>query len=242
MQQQPESMMVRLGRFFFLRRNILFPLILFVLFGAFAPVQSAGGYEQTLDIGGLVVIDVGLAIRFAVIGFTPVGRQGANKRVSANVLRTSGLFAVCRNPLYVGNLLIAGGLFLVHGALVVIVLGLATTLFIYNSIIANEESFLSEKFGDQYSAYMASTNRWVPNFGKLRGAMMGESMNIRQAAQLEYTVGTAVALALTIELWYEAGWTQLPTLGVAILWLGALYLGIGKCLVRLSKESGLPSN
>ena len=57
----------------------------------------------------------GLAVRGVVIGLAYIKRGGLNKKVYAANLVTEGMFSVCRNPLYVGNMLIYTGEFLMFG-------------------------------------------------------------------------------------------------------------------------------
>ena len=70
------------------------------------------------------------------------------------------MFGVCRNPLYVGNMLVYSGLFLFHGNPLVVVVGCLVFAFIYQSIIYAEEEFLADKFGQGYRDYCRNVPRW----------------------------------------------------------------------------------
>ena len=100
------------GDFFFRHRNTLFPLVLAALCVVFPPRLAGGSleFDRWLDLAGLAVVLAGQALRAAVIGFAYIKRGGRNKRVHAASLVTTGLFGVCRNPLYLGNLLIVGSI------------------------------------------------------------------------------------------------------------------------------------
>ena len=137
------SLIIAMGRFFFYHRNWVFPIL---IIGLFAMVRPA---EQLFwrDLLAALLLVCGLVIRFLVLAVTPVKRDGEGKRVNAEELRTSGMFAACRNPLYVGNMLIALGYFVLHGDLSIIVIGTVLTAAIYQAIIANEENFLTGRFG-----------------------------------------------------------------------------------------------
>src|SRR4029078_8211515 len=81
------------------------------------------------DALGLLLILLGQGLRAAVIGFATINRGGQNRLIHADDLVTDGLFAHSRNPLYVGNVLILSGLFLVHGTPWVVGLGIGFFCF-----------------------------------------------------------------------------------------------------------------
>lgn len=195
--------LVAVGRFLFYHRNWLFPLLIAVLFLGMSP-REPGALECWLDLVGVAAVLAGLSLRFLVIAATPVRRDGRDKRVDAAELRTSGLFSVCRNPLYVGNFLMALGFFLVHGAWPVILAGAILTWALYQAIIANEETFLRGRFGDAYTAYMASTNRWLPDPRRLGPALAGMRLDIGKGLRVERTVVLIGAVVLAAAFWYEA--------------------------------------
>jgi hypothetical protein len=90
-----------------------------------------------------------------------VPRAGRAGRVHADELVQEGLFAQCRNPLYVGNFLVLLGLFAILNSWAGWVLGVPATLFTYLAIVAAEEKFLAGRFGAEYDDYC----RRVPRFG-----------------------------------------------------------------------------
>jgi len=75
-------------------------------------------------------------------------------------LKTSGLYGVSRNPMYLGfNLLtIASMLYSLH--ILVAVLG-AYSMVIYHMIILGEERFLENRFGSTYTKYKEDVRRYL---------------------------------------------------------------------------------
>lgn len=216
--------MIALGRLVFYHRNWLFLALFVAVFVAYPPLAPGPG-ETMLDyLGGLAIV-TGLAVRALVIGVTPVPREGTAKRVDADALKTEGLFAVCRNPLYVGNVLISSGVFLIHGRLLAIVLGIALTIFLYQAIIANEENFLKGKFGAAYERYMSEVNRWRPDLPRLAGALRAMHFNLGYWLSIEWTVIFMAALVSGSALWLEATSTWPPGHVLVIYTLG-LVLGL----------------
>ena len=134
----------------------------------------------------------GEALRIGVVGLKYIRRGGLEKKVYADDLVTGGFFTVCRNPLYVGNILISVGALLIHAQPVLMVGGIAPTLFIYVAIVATEENFLRNKFGASYEAYCADVNRWLPNLARLPAASAGMAFNLRRVVAKEYPTAAGV--------------------------------------------------
>lgn len=180
--------LVRYGNFLFRYRDAVFPVALVALFFAFRPAYPRGSerLDDLLDAAGVLVALAGQALRVAVIGYRYVVRGGRNRRVYAEDLVTTGFFAHARNPLYLGNLLILVGLFLIHGNPWVVALGLPFFTLGYVAIVAAEEAFLRDKFGAAYDAYARDVPRWLPRFRGLRASLAGIEFNWRRVVLKEY--------------------------------------------------------
>lgn len=192
---------VRIGDFFFRYRNVAFPVVLLALFLAFRPAGSYFGevrLEHWTDWLAVAITIAGLIARAAVIGFAYIKRGGLNKRVYADGLVTEGIFGVCRNPLYLGNMLIYAGVFLMHGHPLVVVLGIVSYFLIYQSIIAAEEFFLRDKFGQAYVDYCRTVPRWLPGLSGLKASTRGMSFNFRRVLVKDYTTMANAAMALLL--------------------------------------------
>ena len=194
---------IKIGNFFFKYRNKVFPLIIAALFLIMPPPTSlfeSEGLERVKDILACLIAVSGLVIRGTVIGFAYIKRGGRNKQVYADNLVKEGMFSICRNPLYFGNMLIYSGVFLMHGALPVILPGIAIFYFIYICIIAAEEQYLRNKFGAEYDVYEATTNRWIINFTKFRTATSGMYFNYKKVILKDYpTIFTTLLILVIIE-------------------------------------------
>jgi len=202
-----------IGDFFFKYRNKIFPVILIGLFVGFKPTDNSfpglpAGFNT--DWLAIVITASGLACRAIVIGFAYIKRGGLKKQVYAEHLVTTGFFGVCRNPLYIGNMLIYAGVFLMHGNPYVVVFGTASYYIIYESIIAAEEYFLRGEFGDEYAAYCRDVPRWLPKFSRFKHATEGMRFNIRRVIIKDYpTIANAVIALMGLEL-YEAWYFRTP--------------------------------
>jgi protein-S-isoprenylcysteine O-methyltransferase Ste14 len=168
--------MIAIGNFFFRYRNFLFLFLYLALFIPSAPLFSetvfGAGYYWWPVIIGLFITVSGQLIRGATIGLAYIIRGGKDGKVYAEELVTTGIFNHCRNPLYVGNILMLCGVGVLSNSLLYVAVFIPFFLFVYQAIVLAEENFLRGKFGEKYNHYTQSVNRWVPN---LRG--IGQTFN-----------------------------------------------------------------
>lgn len=198
---------VRFGDFLFKWRNQLFPVVVLALFLGFRPAITLLGsalLDAIRDGLGLGLVIAGLALRFATIGWAYIKRGGHQKRVHADTLVGEGYFALSRNPLYVGNMAVYAGLFVMHGNPWAMVLGIGGFYLFYRAIIAAEEHFLSGKFGADYAAYCRDVPRWWPDFPRHAEAVQGMRFSLDRSLTKDYTTIANALIALIILRLLEA--------------------------------------
>ena len=241
-QLPPKTSFIRIGDFFFKHRNHIVPVFLVLVFAIFPPPDAYFGHPDWVAIvatAGYVLVAAGLLLRAAVIGFAYIKRGGLNKEVYADTLVTAGFFAVCRNPLYVGNMLVYSGVFLRKGGLVVIIGGPLLFFFLYSAIIAAEEYFLRAKFGPEYEAYCRRAPRWGIRVSRLGAALEGMNFRWRRVISKDYTTFANAALALVvidlIEQLYNHG-TASPVEMLAPYALPLALIGIVVATIRTLKK------
>lgn len=108
---------------------------------------------------GLMVI--GLAILAAGVrnfsrAATPVP---SNQPVRALV--TTGIHGRSRNPMYVGMLLLYAGIGIGARSPWVLILALPLVVILRYRVVAREERYLEQRFGDAYRDYKARVRRWL---------------------------------------------------------------------------------
>lgn len=163
--------MVKIGNFFFHYRNFIFPIFYAALF-----IPSPQIFDNTFTAFwiGLLITAIGQGVRFLTIGLDYIIRGGKDRRVYAEDLVTTGIFAHSRNPMYVGNVLMLWGMGVLANNLLFLVIMGPFFLFIYQSIIRAEENFLENKFGPAFKDYCNDVNRWLPSLKGL-GTTLGDS-------------------------------------------------------------------
>lgn len=153
--------MIRLGNFLFRNRNGIFPLFYLMLF---VPSWEVFSNPVIAMIIGFSITIVGQLVRVVTIGLVYIIRGGKDRRVYAEDLVTTGIFAHCRNPLYVGNILILVGLGIASNSLLFMAVFTPLFLLFWQAIVLAEENYLRNKFGQQYDDYCRRVNRWLISF------------------------------------------------------------------------------
>jgi len=235
--------MVRLGRFMFRYRNGLFPLVFVLAFFAGRPHYPFGrsDVDFLFDLVGMFIALAGQSLRILTIGYEYIVRGGKDHKVYADKLVQGGMFALCRNPLYTGNLLIAFSLALIIHSYGFYLIFIPFILLAYASIVAAEEDYLRTKFGAEYERYCAHVNRWWPRWSGFAASIEGMRFNWKRVLVKEYnTTFVLIAALVGLDLWsdYEStGPSALPSSASVMIgttfWLG-LYAA-----VRALKKSGL---
>jgi len=184
--------MVQIGNFFFKYRNGLFIIFYALLFVPHVPQlftekNFGPNYYWYPIIIGLIITVLGQVTRGATIGLAYIIRGGKNKKVYAEDLVTTGIFAHCRNPLYVGNILMIAGVGILSNSLLYVVIMIPFFLFIWQAIVLAEENFLRNKFGEQFNNYCARVNRWFPNLSGISKTFSGMHFNWKRYVAKEHT-------------------------------------------------------
>ncbi len=108
---------------------------------------------------GMVLSILGLVIYgLALWAMGESWRLGID-REAPGPLVSNGIFALSRNPIYVGLDLVTLGAFFVVGRLVLLVVALAIVALFHRQI-RREESFLRDAYGDQYREYCNRVGRY----------------------------------------------------------------------------------
>ncbi|WP_353718091.1 isoprenylcysteine carboxylmethyltransferase family protein [Dyadobacter sp. 676] len=235
--------MIAIGNFFFKYRNNLFIILYLLLFvpspKLFSPGQFGPDYYLYPVILGLLVTFSGEIIRGVTIGLAYIIRGGRDKKVYAETLVTEGIFRHCRNPLYVGNILMLLGVGILANSLIYVGIVMPLFLFIYQAIVLAEENFLRNKFGVQFDAYCSRVSRWLISFSGISETLAGMRFNYKRWILKEYntllvwlTGIVAILIFKYPEIVPEPDNKMIVFL-VIVLILGALY-----GYVRYLKKSG----
>lgn len=221
--------MIAYGNFLFRHRNWVFPVVMFALFVGFRPAPWGGSpdSDRLLDLLGIAIVIAGLALRGAVVGLAYIKRGGLHKKVYADDLVTSGMFAHCRNPLYVGNLLMLTGFLVIHNNPWVYGLGGLFFLTAYRAIVAAEEDFLSRKFGVAFAAYCQDVPRWAIRVRGLGRTFRDMEFQWKRVLVKDYsTMDTGLITVLALLALQTISLGGLAVAGETLLRFGALLIAV----------------
>lgn len=108
-------------------------------------------------IFGLLLIITGI-----IVWFIGAARSDMDDHIENNKLKTDGIYAWVRNPMYSGWwIAITGITFLWHN-LWMLILPIINWIIMTITLINTEEKWLLELYGDEYAAYKKRVNRCIP--------------------------------------------------------------------------------
>ena len=134
-------------------------------------VHSVGG--KWLMASGFVLLLAGIGVRLWALA-------SISERKTRELV-TTGPYSLCRNPLYLGTLLIVCGFVVLWQSLAMAVLLLLPILLYRFGVVPAEERVLSDLFGAEFDAYRRRTPRWLP---RAKGYVREPSLTFRSVGVL----------------------------------------------------------
>ena len=113
---------------------------------------------------GVAITVVGELIR--LWGVHHIGAISRTRSERLGPLVASGPFALVRNPLYVGNILLWVGFAIAARMLWLAPIILVLLALEYHAIVRWEETLLESRLGEAYREYAARVPRWIPSFNR----------------------------------------------------------------------------
>lgn len=104
-------------------------------------------------------------LQYRLIGTYRIRRGGGGPGMDTPPERlvTTGPFAYCRNPMYLGHVIFLLGLALSLQSVLAALITVATAVW-FQIRVQRDEKRLSERFGQPYVDYAARVKRWIPGF------------------------------------------------------------------------------
>jgi protein-S-isoprenylcysteine O-methyltransferase Ste14 len=210
---QPSPDSTKLGEWLFRHRTALPLPIAAVILGlrlGQAPPSAL------LITAGVAVTGAGELIR--LWGVRHIGAISRTRSDRLGPLVATGPFALIRNPLYVGNILIWVGFALSArmvwlAPLIVLLLGAE-----YHAIVRWEESLLASRLGDAYRDYSAHVPRWLPTLNRR------ERKKSRDQDFSSSSANSAISgFSWTDTLFSERGTFVAMAVGYLLLWTRARF-------------------
>jgi len=134
-------------------------LLLGVLSDRLLPLSFAiqgGGWL----LGGSLIL-IGAALTAAGIGNFGRAATPVPTNQPTRTLVTTGIHGWTRNPIYLGLFLVYSGIAIAARSPWTLALMLPLAITIRYGVVAREEAYLEQRFGDSYRAYKARVRRWL---------------------------------------------------------------------------------
>jgi protein-S-isoprenylcysteine O-methyltransferase Ste14 len=150
------------------RKGFILVVVQFVLLVAIVALPHGSQWSVPTWLGTVALILMMLGLSISLFGIVSLGNSLTATPVPKTdaILRTTGMYALVRHPIYLGILLLGLGLTIPAGSFLTIgaFLLLAATLS-YKSRF--EEQLMLAKFPD-YQAYATRVGRIIPFVGKIK--------------------------------------------------------------------------
>ena len=155
--------LVEKGNTLFRYRGYVYFLALPMLYLERGHIHHFGHGHACYELFCVLVSVLGMLVRALTMGFVPRGTSGRNKRAQhAEALNTTGMYSICRNPLYLGNYLVFLGITLLGQSWELVVMNTFLFAAMHVPIILTEERYLLGEFGERYRDYASVTPCFFP--------------------------------------------------------------------------------
>ena len=114
-----------------------------------------------LNLIGIMGLIMCLALFFSSLNLFNSYKENPTPQSNTKRIIKTGIFAYCRNPMYLAFILFHFFMFLTFENVAYLLSGAGLFIWISNYVIPVEEKFLIEKFGDEYERYTKSVKKWL---------------------------------------------------------------------------------
>ena len=209
---------------------VIFLAILIVIFFPRHIIRhGSSAFDDLWEILGIGCILAGQVLRVSARGYK------AEQSSNGNSLVTGGPYALVRNPMYLGIILIGCGVVLAILNAWVFLLFSCGFLIRYWYLFPQEEKTLMDAFGQRYTDYMSRVPRIIPKASFLFCNDIASYVPVRLSwfRREMPSIGIILAIVLLVEFWEEMktgrGWLVvsgiLPQMIVIVLFIClAIYL------------------
>jgi len=123
------------------------------------PLSTA--VPKSLEWIGYILVFVGLGFAFSAVNQFGKMHTTLDPHGSVSAIVTSGPYRFSRNPIYFGFLCTLVGLPLALGNYWGAVLSPVFVVSMFQLVIKHEETYLEEKFNEEYTSYKSRVRRWL---------------------------------------------------------------------------------
>ena len=114
-----------------------------------------------LNLLGVIGLVLSLALFFSSLNIFNSYKENPKPQTHTKRIIKTGIFAYCRNPMYMAFILFQFSMFLIFENVAYFLSSLGLFFWINNFVIPKEEKYLIETFGDEYDRYLTAVKKWM---------------------------------------------------------------------------------
>ena len=114
-----------------------------------------------LNIAGLIGLITSLALFFSSLNLFNSYKENPTPQTHTKRIIKTGIFAYCRNPMYMAFILFHFSMFLTFENVAYFLSAFGLFIWINNFVIPKEERYLIETFGEEYDRYLDAVKKWM---------------------------------------------------------------------------------
>ena len=123
------------------------------------PIPFVGNPVRWIAAAFLICIGIG-TILYCAWKFKKTGTNIEPWKKTSRII-TSGVYRFTRNPIYLSFLIVGTGVAFAVNSVWIIAMMLPLGFLLTHFVIAKEERYLEQSFGDEYLSYKAKVRRWI---------------------------------------------------------------------------------
>ncbi len=112
------------------------------------------------NMAGVLFLGIGAFLNLAADKAFKMTNTTVKPYEESSTLITSGVFRICRHPMYLGMVLILLGIAVLLGSLAPLIVAVIFALVMEKRFIGVEEEMMETTFGEQYRDYKQRVRKW----------------------------------------------------------------------------------
>lgn len=141
--------------------SILILTIIALILNQLNVVYKIKVLNKFLIILAIISILIAISLWVSAVLFSKV-----KTKIKENILVTTGVYSIVRNPIYSAFLFLFTGILLFTRNLYLLIFPIIFWIYLTYLLKETEEKWLKDKFKEEYQKYMKKVNRIIPNIFK----------------------------------------------------------------------------
>ncbi len=134
-------------------------IVVMALLHFLVPISELIVYPWTLF--GIIPLAAGITLNLIADSAFKKAQTTVKPFEISTVLITTGMFQICRHPMYLGMVLILSGLAIFMGSFTPFIIVIIFAFLMELVFVRKEERMLKQQFGPTWDAYKNKVRKWV---------------------------------------------------------------------------------